>query len=143
MVEMGAEPYAVTDSTKLVVSQRLIRRLCPECSRPEVLPPHLLARAESYARTGGLNWNTLPKDFRKPVGCSKCKQLGFSGRMQISELLEITPEIGDALKRGASVDELRSIAITQGMTTMAADGIRKAGEGKTTVDEVIRTLGIR
>jgi len=133
----------VGDSTKLVVSQRLVRRLCPECSRPESLPPHLLARAESYARTGGLNWNTLAKNFRKPVGCSKCKQLGYSSRIQISELLEVSPEISEALKRGASVEELRTIAIEQGMTTMGADGIRKAGEGKTTVDEVIRTLGIR
>ncbi len=143
MIEMGAEPYAVADSTKLITCQRLGRRLCPECSRPEELPPHLLARAESYARTGGLNWNTLSKDFRKPVGCPKCKQLGYSGRLQIVELLEVTPEIGEALKRGASVDEVRTIAIEQGMTTMAADGIRKAGESKTTVDEVIRTLGIR
>jgi excisionase family DNA binding protein len=143
MVEMGAEPFVVADSTTLVVSQRLVRRLCPECSRPEELPPHLLARAESYARTGGLDWNTLPRNFRKPIGCPKCKQLGYSGRLQIAELLEVSPEIGDALKRGASVEELRALALRQGMTTMAADGIRKAAEGKTTVDEIIRTLGIR
>jgi excisionase family DNA binding protein len=143
MVEMGAEPFTVAESTKLVISQRLVRRLCPDCSEPETLPPDLLARIESYARVGGLDWETLAKNFRKPVGCDKCKKLGYRGRLPIAEFLEVTPEIGEALRRGATADELRKIAVGQGMTTIAADGIRKSAEGKTTIDEVIRTLALR
>lgn len=53
----------------------------------------LLRRAEEFARTGGLNWSSLEKGFRKAVGCAKCGQLGYAGRDVIAEALEVTPEI--------------------------------------------------
>ena len=140
MVELGIEPFIVGDSTSIIVAQRLVRLVCPDCSKGERVPTQLLARAEKLARTGGLNWDALAKKFRKPVGCSKCKQIGYQGRNVIAEMLEVTPEISEALRRGASVEELRTIAVGQGMTTMAADGIQKAADGKTTLDEVMRVL---
>jgi len=140
MVEIGSNPFVVADSTRLVMSQRLIRMLCPACSRgTEPMGSHL-ERAARLAREGGVDWEALPKTFRQPVGCSKCHQTGFRGRQLIAEALEVTPEIGQALRRGASVDELRTIAVGQGMTTMAADGIRRAAAGLTSLDEVFRVL---
>jgi type IV pilus assembly protein PilB len=143
MLNIGAAPFLVADTVKIVIAQRLVRLLCPDCGQPETLPPHQWTRAETVARSGGLDWVGLAKNFRRPVGCSTCKRLGYCGRTVIAEVLEMTPEIGSALRRGASVDELRSIAVGQGMTTMAADGIRKAAEGKTTLDEVFRMLALR
>lgn len=61
----------------------------------------------------------------------------------MAEMLEVTPEIGKALRENASIDELRMIAVKQGMTTMAADGIRRAANGETSLAEVLRTLGVR
>ena len=140
MVEIGSDPFLVADSTKLIVAQRLVRRLCRECSvEGQPLASHLEQAAE-LARAGGLGWDALPKAFRQPRGCAKCHQTGFRGRDVIAEALEVTPEIGAALRRGASVEELRRIAVGQGMTTMAADGIRRAAEGLTTLEEVLRVL---
>jgi type II secretory ATPase GspE/PulE/Tfp pilus assembly ATPase PilB-like protein len=142
LVEMGCPPFVIGDTTKLVMSQRLVRQLCPHCSRDAVIDPKRLARVEYLARTGGLDWGSLPKRFREAAGCDRCKHLGFRGRNIIAELLEVTPEIGAALRRGAAVDEMRAIAVGQGMTTMAADGVRKAADGKTSLEEVFRVLPV-
>jgi len=77
------------------------------------------------------------------VGCAKCNNLSFRGRDVIAEALEVTPEIAAALRRGAKPDELRAIAVGQGMVTMAADGIQKAASGKTSLREVLVTVGMR
>ncbi|MEW6356926.1 MAG: ATPase, T2SS/T4P/T4SS family [Planctomycetota bacterium] len=143
MVDMGSDPFLVGDSTKMVMAQRLVRKLCSDCSVEDTPPETALIRAAQFARSGGLGWDTLPKQFRKAVGCKKCGQTGFKGRIAIVEVLEVTPEIASALRRGASVEELRTIAVGQGMTTMAADGIRRAANGTTTIAEVIRTLGLK
>ena len=143
MVEIGADPFLVGDSTKLVASQRLARSLCKHCSVERTPPAQLLEQAARMARVGGLDWEALPKKFRETVGCPKCGQTGFRGRTAIAETLTVTPEIGTALRRGALADELRTIAVGQGMTTMAADGIRRAAEGSTTLGEVIRVLGLK
>lgn len=143
MVDMEAPPFVIGDATRLVSAQRLVRCLCPSCSVPADAPADQLDRAERLARAGGLDSNTLAKHFRKPVGCGECGQTGYRGRTLIAEMLEITPEVAQALRRGASVDEMRVIAVGQGMTTMAADGVRRAAEGRTTLDEVFRVLSLR
>jgi len=143
MVDMGSDPFIVADSTKLVVAQRLVRNLCPDCSNERPPSADLLERVEKLSVAGGVAWNSLPGKFRESVGCSKCHETGFRGRSVIAETLEVTVEIGTALRRGASVDELREIAVEQGMTTMAADGIRRAAEGTTSLREVMRVLGMR
>jgi len=140
MVEMGSDPFVVADSTRLIASQRLIRRLCPVCSAEQEPAASRLEVAAELARAGGLDWTSLARKFRRPVGCAECHQTGFRGRDAIAETLEVTPEIGAALRRGASVEELRTIAVGQGMTTMAADGIRRAAAGTTSLDEVLRVL---
>jgi general secretion pathway protein E len=141
MVEMGTDAFVVADSTKLVVAQRLIRKLCPHCSVKDTPPAARLDAAAEAARKGGLNWRTLEPDWRKAVGCDKCSMTGYKGRNVIAEVLEMTPEIGRALRNNASLDELRDIAVGCGMTTMAADGIRRAAAGETTLDEVMRVIG--
>jgi len=141
MVEMGSDPFVVADSTRLTMSQRLVRKLCPHCSVDGTPPAHLLDAAVEAARKGGLNWDALADNFRKPVGCEKCAMTGYKGRTVIAETLEVTPQIGRALRNDASVEQLRAIAVSEGMTTMAADGIRRAANGETTLDEILRVIG--
>ena len=143
MVQMGESPFVIADATKLVVAQRLVRKLCPACAVPQTPTRSHLERAEELARAGGLDWDAIPKKFRAPKGCTKCSGTGFRGRNAIAEALEVTPEIGSALMRDASVEDLRNIAVGQGMTTMAADGIRRAAAGETTLGEVQRVLALR
>ncbi len=140
MVEIGSDPFVVADSTKLIIAQRLIRELCPDCSVEAQPLPSQLEQAAELARAGGLDWGPLPKAFRTPRGCAKCHQTGFRGRDVVAEALEVTPEIGEALRRGASLDELRTIAIGQGMTTIAADAVRRAAAGATSLEEALRVL---
>jgi len=143
MVNIGVPPFQIVDATKLIIAQRLVRKLCTHCSVPGQPTQEQIKHALDVARAGGIDLAPLPRTFRKAVGCSKCGQTGYRGRTVIAEMLEVTPEIGAALRRGASVDELRTIAIGQGMTTMAADGIAKAIKGLTTLDEVFGVLALR
>jgi len=140
MVEIGSDPFLVADSTKLIIAQRLIRKLCPECSVEAQPPASQLEQAAGLASAGGLDWAALPRAFRAPRGCPKCHQTGFRGRGVIAEALEVTPEIGAALRRAAALDELRAIAVGQGMTSLAADGVRRAAEGLTSLEEALRVL---
>lgn len=139
MVNIGADPFLVTDATRLIASQRLVRVLCPKCKRHVNLgaSQHLLAR--DLARQSGTSWEDLPhRDFCVPVGCPHCSQTGYRGRIAIVETLEVTQEIAAALRRGAPVAELRAIAMRQGMTPLLADGLRRAAAGQTSFDEVLR-----
>jgi type II secretory ATPase GspE/PulE/Tfp pilus assembly ATPase PilB-like protein len=140
LVDMGCDPFLVADSVKLVLAQRLVRLLCPACKRPGKPHGSRLALAADLAREGGLDWDALSRDFHELVGCAECNQTGFRGRAAIAEVLELTPELGVALRRGATADELRTIAVSQGMRTMAADGIERAAQGLTSLDEVLRVV---
>jgi len=142
MLELGSPLYMVGESTKLVTSQRLVRKLCAECSIEQELSAELLEHAQKTVQIGGLDWDSLPKNFHKQIGCSNCKGTGYRGRTLIAETLEVTPEIMAALRRDASNEEVREIAVKQGMTTMAADGIRKAAIGITSMTEAMRVAPV-
>jgi len=138
MVDIGSRPFFVGDTTRLVVAQRLIRKLCPGCSRPAELSAWRLERAEQIACEGGLDWGALTKNFRDPVGCPACGRTGYRGRTVIAEALEMTSELENALVHNATAEELRTLAVTQGMIPFAAEGIQRAAAGESTVDEVLR-----
>lgn len=140
MVEIGADPFMVGDATRLVIAQRLIRRLCRECSVEVSLTPDQHQEASELMRQGGTTLDAVEQKFRKAVGCAKCAQTGFRGRVVIAETLEVTPEISKALRADASVDQLQAIAVRGGMQPMAVDGVRRAAAGETTLDEVRRVL---
>jgi general secretion pathway protein E len=141
MDDLGIPAFLVADATKLIMSQRLVRRLCLHCGKQEG-NPQFLATAMEFARRGGLDWAAMKPRFRRPVGCGRCGTTGYQGQMPIAETLLMTPEVAGAIRRGAAVDELRAVVIGQGMTTMAADGIRKAAEGLTSIEEIVRVVGV-
>ncbi len=140
MVDIGSPAFLVGDTTRLVVAQRLVRRLCAHCSKPGFPPEQMLERAERIVCQGGVDWAALPKHFREPVGCAACNQTGYRGRMVISEALAMSSELARALGRNASVEELAGLAVQQGMVPLAVDGIQRAAVGETTVAEVLRVV---
>lgn len=142
MADLGSNPTIIGEAVRLIINQRLVRRLC-DCSVEQSPPLEMLDRAAELTRAGGIDWDSLPKKFREPVGCAKCNETGYKGRIAIIEALEITPKIIAALQRDASVEEMRAIAVSQGMTTIAADGIRRATKGITSLIEVMRVVGPR
>ena len=139
MRDLGLDPFLIGDGVKLIVAQRLARKLCPECSQPVELTETERQEAAQIAAEGGLKFETLPSQFRRNVGCGACGQTGYRGRTLLAETLAMSPAVAAALRAGATAGELRRTAVEQGMTTMAADGVRRAAAGVTSLTEALRT----
>ncbi len=138
MVEFGLDPNTVFEATRLVIAQQLVRRLC-DCATPAEPPD--LARAVDAAASGGISPEQLGEAWHEPVGCSRCAHTGYQGRRVIAESMRMTPALRDAIGT-RSAPELQALAVADGMTTLVADGIRRASHGETTLTEVWRVAGI-
>ncbi|MBX7167598.1 MAG: Flp pilus assembly complex ATPase component TadA [Pirellulales bacterium] len=133
LINMGIEPYLIGAALNMVLAQRLVRRICPKC-RQKYDPPRTLRRA--IERMG---WEI--DEFYKGVGCRRCRNTGFSGRVGIHELLIITDELRDAITANPSLTLIRELAIKHGMITLRHDGFSKVREGMTTVSEILQAAG--
>jgi len=133
LINMGVEPYLIGAALNVVLAQRLVRRICAKC-REEYEPPRPLRKA--IERMG----HDIQK-FYKGVGCRKCRNTGYSGRLGVHEFVFINDELRDAIVAGHSVADLRRIASTYGMITLRHDGFRKVREGLTSLEEVIQICG--
>jgi type IV pilus assembly protein PilB len=133
LINMGVEPYLISAALNMVLAQRLARRTCPRC-REEYDPPRNLRKA--LERMG-----TEIDRFYRGVGCRRCRNTGYSGRIGVHELLTITDDFRDAIIRGDSISELRRIGAEQGMIALHVDGFRKVREGITTVEEILQIAG--
>ena len=131
MVNMGVENYLLSSSLIGVISQRLIRRLCPNCKETYYLE-ETIARSlhmEAYA----------DRKFYRPRGCNMCRHTGYSGRLALHEVLVLGPQMRAAINNNInSEDDLERIARQEGMITMREDGIEKALAGLTTLEEVMK-----
>jgi general secretion pathway protein E len=133
LLDMGVEDYLLTSTVNGILGQRLVRRLCPHCREPYAALPEL---AERFARLrpNGSGSTTL---FR-PIGCDRCNGTGYHGRLVIAEVLLMTDPIRKLVLGHATASEIQRVAMQEGMATMYEDGLRKALEGRTTVEEVLR-----
>ena len=138
LIEMGIEPFLVTSSLSGVLAQRLTRRLCMHCKEPyEPTEADFVAAGWSLDEVEAVGG--VPKVFRS-VGCSACANTGYRGRKALAELMPMTEEIERMIIEGGSVDEIHRLAVAQGMFTLRQSGIRKAIEGETTLEEVLRVV---
>jgi type IV pilus assembly protein PilB len=133
LVNMGVETYLISAALNMVLAQRLVRRICSKC-RDEFEPPRTLRKA--IERMGG-----HVEHFYRGVGCRRCRNTGFSGRIGIHEMFPIHDETRDAIIRGATSTELRRIGMQHNMVTLSMDGFRKVREGITTLEEVLNITG--
>ena len=132
-LDMGIESFLIASSVVAVVAQRLMRRICRSCMAPHIPTDEELA---FYEGAGG-----PPKDvFFAGRGCNFCAGTGYLDRIGVFELLRITPEIKRLIVGWATQDELRRLAISQGMRTLRDDGIALVAEDVTTISEVIRGI---
>jgi general secretion pathway protein E len=130
--DMGVEPYLITSSVNGVLSQRLVRRLCPHCKEAYVPDPQVVK--ESGMDRLGLS---APKLWRA-VGCPQCRQTGYSGRTGIHELLVMDDVMRRGILDGLDSASLHTKATAAGMHTLYEDGLRKVADGVTTLDELLR-----
>jgi type IV pilus assembly protein PilB len=136
LVEMGVEPFLVSSALIAVLAQRLVRRVCPHCKEQHRPSADVLGRLQE--KTG---LDLAGAKLVRGKGCKECRQTGYRGRTGLFEFLEVEGEVRDLIAKPASTEELRAAAIASGMTTLLKDGIEKAMQGVTTVEEVMRVLG--
>lgn len=138
LVDMGIEPFLVASAVELVIAQRLVRRLCPDCSTAAAPDRARLAPALA---TLGLPLSVLDgvKELRQPVGCRRCRSTGYSGRVGVFELFFPKPA-HDLVVRRTSNRELTEFAVAHGMRPLAQSGWLKAVAGLTTVEELVRNI---
>lgn len=140
MTNMGVAPQDIATSVNAFIAQRLVRRLC-ECKNKVKPTSEEKERIETVLKTiSAKSGIKIPKidDIYKPKGCSKCNNIGYKGRMTVSEVFQITRDIQELITRGAITSELQDKAVENGMLTMAQDGILRVLEGETSLEEVER-----
>ncbi len=131
--DMGVERYLITSTVNGVLSQRLVRRLCPHCREPETLPPAALQQA-------GLDRLAVEQDLdlHTARGCGQCKHTGYLGRTAIHELFVMDDAAHRAILDGADATTLHQVARRGGMLTLYEDGLRKVAAGETSLEELLR-----
>ena len=131
-LEMGIEAFMVSSAVNGVLAQRLVRRICPQCSIVYEPAPDELG---FYRAVGGKGLI-----FHRGTGCAFCAHTGFHGRIGVFEVLRISDAIKRLLVRDAPPEALRAQATAEGMTSLRAAGIAKVEEGLTTITEVMRSV---
>lgn len=137
LLDMGIEEYLVASTVSLAIGQRLVRKICKHCKQKIIIndairealmetPYSALLSGSDFVYTG--------------TGCTQCGKTGYRGRISINEVLVADTEIREAILRKASADEIKKIAIKNGMVTMLEDGFAKVKDGLTTIEEVLRVI---
>jgi type IV pilus assembly protein PilB len=133
LIEMGIEPFLVSSAIDAVVAQRLARTLCEHCKRPETIPAQVL-------RDNGFSIDHDIEAY-EPVGCPRCGNSGYKGRLGLYEVMTVTDEIRRLAIERASADRIGAVAVANGMTRLRDDGLAKVMAGRTSIAEVARVTG--
>jgi general secretion pathway protein E/type IV pilus assembly protein PilB len=130
LLDMGVEPFLVGSAVRAFIAQRLVRRLCKHCSQPAEY------KTEDLTAIGfPLEW---ANKIRRPVGCPHCRNTGFSGRTALFEICQMTSRMQELIQRRAPANELRELAIREGMVPLRKAGWETVSHGITSVEEVVR-----
>jgi type IV pilus assembly protein PilB len=133
LVEMGIEPFLVASALDCVLAQRLVRTLCSNCKQRTIVPAEVM-RENGYKALVDL-------EAYEPVGCRRCGGSGYRGRAGIYEVMSVTSEVRSLALERRSADELREVAIRQGMRRLRDDGLEKVRQGVTSMAEIARVIG--
>jgi type IV pilus assembly protein PilB len=137
LIEMGVEPFLVGSALDCIVAQRLARRLCDKCK--ERFEP-------SRAELASVGWDIEAEDgdnfpeLYRPVGCTKCSRTGYYGRFAIHEVMPVSEEIERLIVERGQTDDLKKLAVAEGMLTLRQAGLRTVRSGTTSIEEVLRVI---
>jgi type IV pilus assembly protein PilB len=132
LLNMGVEPFLITASVNLVLAQRLARKVCSDCRQP------IQIEVQALHDLGFTDQQISQAKLQKGVGCRTCNGTGYKGRVALYEVMRFTDNLKEMVLQGASTAELKAAAIKGGMSTLRMSGIRKAMEGVTTTEEILR-----
>ena len=130
MLDLGVEPFVLASSLRAVMAQRLVRRVCPDCSTTVEADPDELAAL-------GLD-PEIPFTYHKGAGCPRCLHTGYYGRVGLFELLVVEESVRNLITQRADAVTIRGAAVAAGMLTLRTDGIQKVRAGLSTIDEILR-----
>lgn len=140
LLDLGIEDYLLADVLRGVAGQRLVRRLCPDCSRPST-PEEAAVHERALPNPVREKVAGQVPAWREPVGCPKCGQSGYRGRVGLYEIASASPSLVAGLRQGADEDALTAVARAEGFMSFGDDGFIKARRGETTLSEVYRVAG--
>lgn len=132
LLNMGIEPFLISSSVILILAQRLVRKICPECKTSITLPEQAF-----------IDLGVKPEEFRdiplyKGTGCKHCSNTGFKGRIAIYEVMPVNENVKELILKGASSTDLKKEVIKSGLSTLRKSALNKMKQGLTTVEEVLR-----
>jgi general secretion pathway protein E len=129
LTDIGVEPFMVAATIQGVQAQRLVRKLCKECSQPAEAPTFI-------------TYDVLDGNWRKPVGCHSCQGRGYRGRVGVYELVPVSSEMRNLITHRAPLAEIRELARSSGSRSLLEDGVLKASRGVTSIEEILRVCTI-
>jgi type IV pilus assembly protein PilB len=132
LLDMGLEPFLLSNTLIGGIAQRLVRAVCQNCKEEYRPEPCVMEQLGPHT----------PKQFLHGRGCDKCHKTGFRGRIALYEMLEMDDDLRKLVAKNAGAAELRSQALKSGMISLKADGLAKAVRGITTVEEVLRVCAV-
>ncbi len=131
LLNMGVEPFLVSSAVILIVAQRLVRKACQNCKKPQKIP------VETFVAAGFDPEEAKAIVSYKGEGCDICNQTGYKGRVALYEVMPLKDEIKELILQGASVFDLKKAAVSGGMRTLRASGLLKVKAGLTSLEEVV------
>ncbi|AIY66083.1 type IV-A pilus assembly ATPase PilB [Pseudoalteromonas piratica] len=131
LMNMGVPSYNIASSVSLIIAQRLARRLCPACKKPEHLPE------QELLKLGFTEEQINSIQLYKAEGCDKCTE-GYKGRVGVYEVMPITPKIAEVIMQGGNSLEIATIAEQEGINNLRKSGLKKAASGVTSITEINR-----
>ena len=137
LINMGVEPFLIASTIIVVVSQRLVRKICTSCKAP------LKISDDDLVKYGFDPQVFKGKEIFHGIGCDKCKNTGYSGRIGLFEVLPVTKRIRNMILDRATDDEIEAAAVEEGMITLREAGIRKILRGETDIFEVAKETTLR
>ena len=139
LIDMGVEPFLVASAIELIIAQRLVRRLCPACARPQPVNPTKLRDTLAILGVDPAEAGTV-RELMSPVGCDRCRSSGYRGRIGIFEILRPSDELHDLILKRESARVLNKCARDHGMLTLQHSGWEKVKAGNTTLEELLRVI---
>jgi type IV pilus assembly protein PilB len=132
-IDMGVESFLLASTINVVIGQRLVRKICTGCISKYTLPESL---SKKISKDLGVDLSS--QKFYKGKGCQQCNFKGYSGRLGIYEVLEVTESIREIITKNPTSDEIQKAAVKEGMVIMLQDALDKVSAGLTTIEEVLR-----
>lgn len=137
LTEMGVEPFLTASAVDCVIAQRLVRKLCEYCKEGYPVTREMLERL-GFAEKAVEDWQNIT--LYRAVGCPRCNNTGYKGRMGIYEVMPISEAIERLIVERKSADEIMRVACAEGMVTLREDGLERVLTGKTSIEEISRVI---